>query len=281
MVPAAARAKPRSRHPKRLFLLLCVFGGTVLGLLGTQWRDRNPARAPERAPAMAELAKAEAPPARAPAPPPADAAKGAPVAAPPAKPAPAAVTKELKPGDVQVVMQRLVHGRPLERDEAERFLVFHRAETETTVRAALETRLDPAMRAALEYVAVSIDEEEGDKPQGPTVLYSAPERGLVLVCDSLEATEDLAMVRRTGKASLLETTVVFVGAGEASKLAKTYAPDLGDVRFYVDTDGGFVKRHKPERFPAVLGLDGGRAVSILYGRVRRSVLAELAAKLVK
>ncbi len=270
-IPPVARAR---RHPKRIFVLLCVFGGTVLGLLGIEMRDRTPVRAPERASVVAE-----APPAPAPAAPPAVAAEPA-TAAP--KPAPPGVTRELRPEDIQAVMRRLVHGRPQERDEAERFLVFHRAETEASVRKALETRLDPAMRAALEYVAISIEEEDGEKPGAPTVLYSPPERGLVLVCDSLEATEEIAMVRRTGKASLLEATVVFVGAGEASKLAKTYAPDLGDVRFYVDADGGFVKKHKPERFPAILGLaDGGRAVSILYGRVRRSVLAELATKLVR
>ncbi len=273
----AARAKRRTRHPKRLFLLLCVFGGTVLGLLGTVMRDRAPVRAPEKAPAVAEAPRAPAP-----APPPAAAVVPAAPAPQPAKPVPPAVTKELRPEDIQAVMRRLVAGRPQERDEAERFLVFHRAETEASVRTALETRLDPAMRAALEYVAVAIKEEEGDRPGAPTILYSPPERGLVLVCDSLEATEEIAMVRRTGKASMLETAVVFVGAGEASKLAKTYAHDLGDMRLYVDTDGTFVKTHRPERFPAVLGLgDGGSAVSILYGRVRRSVLAELAAKLVR
>ncbi len=266
LVPSGAPA----RHARRIFVLLCVFAGSVLGLLGTLMRDRPPQRA------LPPAAVAEAPRASAPAAPPVSAAATAPAAVLPS------TTRELSADDVEVVMRRLVGGRPQERDEAERFLVWHRAETEKGVRAALDTKLEPAMRAALEYVAASIDEEKTSRAGVPTVVASPPQRGLVLVTDSLEAAEEIAMVRRTGKAAHLEVTVVFVGAGEAGRVAKAYGTDLGDVRLYVDPDGGFAKRHRTERTPAVVGLgQGGQAVSIVYGRVRRSQLADLAAKLVR
>jgi hypothetical protein len=254
-------------------VLVCVFVGTVLGLLGTLMRSGKESPATPAPPA----AVAEAPSATAPAPPPAKIP--APAAAATVFPS---TTRELSAEDVQVVLRRLVGGRPQGRDEAERFLVWHRAETETAIRAALATRIEPLMRAALEYVAASIDEEKSSRTGAPTVVASTPQHGLVLVTDSLEAAEEIAMVRRTGKAEHLEVTVVFVGAGEPARIAKTYAADLGDVRLYVDTGGGFVKKHKPERVPAVLGLkDDGRSAGVVYGRVRRSQLAELAAKLVK
>ncbi len=273
--PAAVPSGPRAKHPRRIFILLCVFAGTVLGLLGTMMRGRDEGR--ERAPLEARVVAAPAP-----APPPASTAEPAPTAQAPAAPALPSTTRELSAEDVQVVMRRLVGGRPQERDEAERFLIWHCAETTASIRAALETKIEPPLRAALEYVAAAIEEEKSPRAGAPTVVSSPPQRGLVLVTDSLEAAEEIAMVRRTGKAARLEVTVVFIGAGEPARIAKTYATALGDVRLYVDTDGGFARKHKPERFPAVVGLgDDGRAVSIVYGRVRRSLLADLAGKLVR
>jgi hypothetical protein len=258
--------------PRRVFVLLCVFGGCVLGLVGTRMRGDAPART-EAPPA----ARAEPAP---PAPPPV-----APAAAPaPKEQAPpkeiASVTRELSAEDVRVVMTRLTGGRPQEREEAERFLVWHRAETAAIVRSALGVEQEPAMRAALEYVAASIEEEERPRIDVPTVVSSPPQRGLVLFTTSLDAADEIAMVRRTGRAERVEVTVVLAGKGDAGRLAQTHGRELGDVRLHVDADGSLQKKLRLERLPAVVGLRAdGKIAGVAYGRVQRSRLAELATKL--
>jgi hypothetical protein len=271
------------RNPRRVFVLLCVFAGSVLGLLGTKMRAgeteaRAPANAAPAAPAEPEAARPGLP-----------AGASAKAGQPPAAPAVAAkqaapelpsTTRELSPDDVQVVMKRLTGGRAQERDEAERFLIWHRAETAAIIRSALTVEQEPALRAALEYVAASIEEEERPRVDVPTVADSPPRRGLVLFTPSLDAMEEIAMVRRTGRAERVDVTVVFTGEGEAGRIAKTYGRELGDVRLYVDTDGSFAKKLRLERTPAVVGIrEGGKVASIAYGRVQRSRLAEVATKL--
>jgi Sulfatase-modifying factor enzyme 1 len=280
------------RNPRRVFVLLCVFAGCVLGLLGTRMRaGEDGARAPAETP-PATTAEVEAPrpglPAGAlakagpPAPPPVAtpaAAPGAKRAEEPAKEIPS-VTRELSPEDVRVVMKRLTGGRAQERDEAERFLVWHRSETSAIVRSALTVEQEPELRAALEYVAAAIEEEERPRVDVPTVASSPPQRGLVLFTPSLDAAEEIAMVRRTARAERIDVTVVFTGEGDAARVAKTYGRELGDVRLYADTDGSLAKKLRLERTPAVVGLrDDGKIASIAYGRVQRSRLAEVAKKL--
>jgi hypothetical protein len=284
--PASAPTRP-FRNPRRIFVLLCVFAGCVLGLLGTIMRDeRGPRAVAETRTAQAEPEAARTgsdQPAAAP-------AQGAPAArAPAAAPAEKAdaprpeipfTTKALSPEDVRVVMGRLTGGSPRKREEAERFLVWHRAETAAIVRAALAVDQEPAMRAALEYVAASIEEEERPRADFPTVAASPPQRGLVLITGSLDAAEEIAMVRRTGRAERLEVTVVFAGKGDAARVARTYGRELGGVRLHVDADGSFAERMRLERTPAVVGLrENGTVAAIAYGRVQRSRLAEVAGKL--
>lgn len=177
-------------------------------------------------------------------------------------------------------MRQLAGGRPQERDEAERFLIWHRAETEARVRAALASKLEPQMREALGYVAAAIDEEKGARSAGPTFLAAPPRRGLVLLCDSLDSAEDIAIVRRTAKAARLEFTVVLTGVADAARVANRSSDDLGDVNLFVDTDGAFAKGLRIERLPAVAGLrEGQRAAFLAYGRVQRSRLGEQVTKL--
>lgn len=270
--PPAAKpsvANRLMRNPRRVFVLLCIFAGSVLGLLGTMMRERDHGRAIPADP----LARVERRPAAAPEPP----KPPAPAAETPTLPS---VTKVLSEEDVKAVMNRLVGGRPQERDEAERFLVWHRSETAPVVRVALAAEQEPAMRAGLAYVMASIEEEEDTQDVPPTVVSSAPQRGLVLVCESLEAAEEIAMVRRTGRASRIEVTVVLSGGDDAARVAKSYAHELGDVRLYVDKERALAKKLRLERTPAVVGFRAdGKVLGISYGRVRRSNIADLAAKL--
>lgn len=263
-----------AKRPRRIFLLLCIFAGSVLGLLGTMMRDR---KGPERAPAQARAVPTDPEPRQkepAPAPPKASTAEAA-----PRKELPS-TTKELTPEDVEAVMRRLADGRPQERDEAERFLIWHRAETEVRVREALASKLEPRMREALGYVAAAIDEEKGTRNAGPTFLAAPPRRGLVLLCDSLDSAEDIAVVRRTAKAARLELTVVLTGVADAARVANRSSDDLGDVKLYVDTDGSYAKGLRIERLPAVAGLREGQGTAFLaYGRVQRSRLGEQVTKL--
>ncbi|HEX5138412.1 MAG TPA: hypothetical protein VFY93_15660, partial [Planctomycetota bacterium] len=284
--PPTVRVPTRPRlSPRRMFVLLCVFAGCVLGLLGTWMRgDEEPLRAQTAPVETAKVAEPEpaAPPKAAPAPP----NDSSPAAAPAAKPAPEpaqeipSTTRELSPEDVRIVMKRLTGGRPQERDEAERFLIWHRAETAAIVRSALNVEQEPDLLAALEYVAASIEEEERTRDDVPTVVSSPPQRGLVLFTPSLDAAEEIAMVRRTGRAERVEVTIVFQGDGDAAAVAKSYGRELGDVRLYIDKDGALAKKLRLERTPAVVGLRGdGKAAAITYGRVQRSRLAEVAGKL--
>jgi hypothetical protein len=268
------------KNPRRLFVLLCIFAGAVLGLLGTMMRDggQGSERARVETRSVAEAEPQATPPA--PAPPIASPAP-APVkqAAPEAEPDLPSTTRALSGTDVRVVLERLKNPRPQERDEAERFLVWHRAETADLVRAALRTEKDPVMLSGLAYVAAAIEEMQATRPGVPTVVSSPPQQGLLLVCESLDAAEDIAMVRRTARAARLEATVVYRAEGNAGALAKTYGDILGDVRLYVDQDGAFSTGLRLERIPAVVAMRNGKPVAIAYGRVQRSRLADLAAKL--
>jgi len=269
-------------NPRRVFVLLCIFAGSVLGLLGTMMRGRD--ERPVRAPAEPRAAARVEPEPQAPAP--APSAAPAPPASPAAEPAAEAPTalpstsRTLSREDVEAVMKRLTGGRPQERDEAERYLIWHRAETKEILRAALAAAQEPQMRAALAYVTTAIEEEEDPREQLPTVVSAPPQRGLALVCESLEAAEEIAMVRRTGRSAHLEVTVVYTGAGDPARIAKTYGHELGDVRLYVDQESSFAKKMRLERTPAVVGLRGeGKPAGIVYGRVQRSRMSDLAAKL--
>jgi hypothetical protein len=266
---AAAAQQGRSGHSWLLFVLLCVAAGAVVGLFWTKARDGRERASP--------VANADARPAE-----PAPTSPKEPAAAPKQEPATARPTG-LTPDDIAAVIARLDSGKPYERDEAERYLIWHGDKTSGRVRAALGGALSPQARASLRYVATAIEEEQGKERGAPFVTKGPPQRGLVLFCDSLEGrSEDIATMRRTAKATGIEATVVLTREPDAAAIVKSHAAELGDVTFYFDPDGSFAKKMRIERLPTLAGLrDSGRASFLLIGPVQRARLADQVAKLVK
>jgi hypothetical protein len=277
--PRGGLATFLSSHPRVAFVLLCVAAGTVVGMLWTMARE-DPA--PERGSPVAamEPPAAELPePANTATPAPAD--RPASPARAPAPPPPRPVG--LLPEDIDAVIERLSTGKPYERDEAERFLIWHGDKTSGRVRAALQGALGAQARASLLYVTTAIEEERSGEAREPFVTNGPPQRGLVLFCDSLDGRiEDIAVMRRTAKAAGLEATLVLAHLPDAAGVLRSRAAELGDVTVFLDPDGALVKQMRIERLPTLAGLrEDGRPAFLVIGPVQRARLADQIPKIVK
>jgi hypothetical protein len=279
-------------HPRAVFVVLCVAAGMVLGLLGAAVRggrvsvaraETAPIAAVEPVeertapPPVAEKPRVEEPPPVAATPPP---AREQPKPAAPKPPAPRR-SQELPPETIDAVIRRL-GGKPPEREEAERFLIWYREQTHARLVEALRGELAPEVRASIDYVLAAIEEERNPRPAVPFVMGQPPREGLVLFCDSLDGrTDDIAAMRRTAKAIGLTASVV-LAAPDAAAVVAGRAAELGDVNVYPDPDRTFVKQMRVERLPAVAGLrQDGRAAFVIFGPVQRARLADQAQKLVR
>jgi hypothetical protein len=252
------------RHPQILILAL---GVALLGAVGAVWAAAtsvDPSRRGERtSPVVAEPASVAARPRTR-----------------------RALRSFAVPRDgsgLEKALNSLDCGTPAQRDEAERYLLWHPQEARPAVAKALRERPTGQAEASLRYVQAALAEMERPPKQEPVILDLPPREGLVYFLrasvDS-RVSEELAMVRRTARAENLRSTAVVLG--DSRGIIRTYSGLLRDMDVYLDVEESLARRWGVTKTPAVAGLrSDGRLAFVHIGHMARSRLAKRAADLAR
>jgi len=178
---------------------------------------------------------------------------------------------------------RLARGTPTQRDEAERYLLWHPREARPAVAQALGERPTEQAEASLRYVQAALEEMARPPWQEPVLLDLPPREGLIYFLRATvdgRVSEELAVVRRTAKAENLRSTAVVLGDNPG--IIRTYSGLLRDMDVYLDVEELQARRWGVTRTPAVAGLrSDGRLAFVHIGHMARSRLAKRAGDLAR
>jgi hypothetical protein len=181
-------------------------------------------------------------------------------------------------------LRDLLEGTPRQREEAERYFVWHPEKARELLDSTEEAAVPEQARASLRYIRAALEERATREDHLPTIVHAPPVEGLVLLVDGLEGRtpEEVAAVRRTARAEGLPLTCVVLGERDVWRFARRHAGVLGAVDLYVDEDGRLARGWGVTRAPAVVGLRrGGDLVFVHLGHISRARLARGVAALLR
>ncbi|MHC4223922.1 MAG: formylglycine-generating enzyme family protein, partial [Planctomycetota bacterium] len=185
--------------------------------------------------------------------------------------------------DLERALNSLAFGTPRQRDEAERYLLWHPQKARPAVAKALGEGATDQAEASLRYIQAALEEMERPPRHEPVIVDMPPREGLVYFLRASvdgRVSEEIATVRRTAKAENLRSTAVVLGDNPG--IIRTYSGLLRDMDVYLDVEALVARRWGVTRTPAVAGLRrDGRLAFVHIGHMARSRLAKRASDLAR